>query len=96
VATRFHNLLLAILLHRQVLSISYNKKNDALMAEVGLGDYCQSIDDLDVDTLVEQFQEAEKRAATLAPRIRQRCDDYRAALRNQYLRVFNLYGVSRN
>ena len=55
VATRFHNVLLALLVEKPVISISYNQKNDDLMAEMGLGAFCQPIDELDVERLHDQF-----------------------------------------
>lgn len=55
VSSRFHNFLLAIMLNKPVVSISYDAKNDALMAGVGLKNYCQSIDSMNVDELIEQF-----------------------------------------
>jgi polysaccharide pyruvyl transferase WcaK-like protein len=90
VATRFHNLLLAILLHKQVIAISYHKKDDALLADFGLEKYCQWIDTFDVETLIEQFQDAEKSAAMQVARVRRQCHSNRVALQDQYRRVFGL------
>lgn len=88
VATRFHNVLLALMLNKPVLSISYDQKNDSLMAAVGLGDYCQSIDTLDINRLVEQFLTLRHNTATLKPYIKQRTEEYRAALQDQYRFIF--------
>lgn len=55
VATRFHNVVCALKLGKPTISIGYAKKNDVLMAEMGLGDFCQHIESFDVDLLVEQF-----------------------------------------
>jgi hypothetical protein len=61
VSPRFHNLLLAILLNKPVVSISYDVKNDCLLDAVGLGSYTQPIEDLDVDRLIAQFTELRNR-----------------------------------
>ena len=55
VATRFHNVVCALKLGKPTVSISYAEKNDALMAEMGLGRFCQHVERLDVDLLIEQF-----------------------------------------
>lgn len=44
-----------------------DEKFRALMASVGLGEYCQDIDALDVDLLIAQFLELEKIAEPLEP-----------------------------
>ena len=56
VATRYHNVVCALKLGRPTLSIGYADKNDVLLAEMGLGEFCQHIEKLDVDLLTEQFQ----------------------------------------
>src|SRR5579871_91608 len=55
VATRFHNVICALKLMRPTVSIGYEAKNDAVMADVGLGDFCQFIEDLDLEKLEMQF-----------------------------------------
>jgi polysaccharide pyruvyl transferase WcaK-like protein len=55
VATRFHNVVCALKMARPTISVSYAKKNDVLMAEMGLGEFCQNIEQLDVDLLINQF-----------------------------------------
>lgn len=90
VATRFHNLLTGLLLGRPAVSIGYHVKNDALMADVGLGDYCQDIEGLEVARLIEQFHRLVGQAAGLASRIRRRADEYRARLEEQYRTVLSV------
>lgn len=65
VATRYHNVLCALKLSKPTLSIGYAAKNDVLMAEMGLADFCQSIGFLDVDRLIEQFTALESRQEQL-------------------------------
>lgn len=55
VASRFHNIVCALKLGRPVISISYARKNDALLAEMGLGEFCQHIDRFDVESLKRQM-----------------------------------------
>jgi polysaccharide pyruvyl transferase WcaK-like protein len=55
VATRFHNVVCALKLARPTISIGYEAKNDAVMNECGLGDFCQFIEDLDLELLEIQL-----------------------------------------
>jgi polysaccharide pyruvyl transferase WcaK-like protein len=65
VASRYHNVLVAVKLGKPTVAVGYAAKSDALMAEMGLGEYCQSIRDLDVDRLVKQFTLIEERGTEL-------------------------------
>jgi polysaccharide pyruvyl transferase WcaK-like protein len=84
VASRFHNVLLALLLGRPVVSISYNQKNDALMAEMGLGAYCQSIEGFQVERVLAQVASLEGEAARLLPAVAERAARYRTQLEALY------------
>lgn len=88
VSPRFHNIVLALMLNKPVISLSYNEKFDALMNEFGLAEYCQGIDHFDVDKLIEQFIKLEKNAENLKPRIKQKTEEYRRALDEQYAFIF--------
>lgn len=55
IATRFHNVLCALKLGKPTISIGYAKKNDVLMEGMGLGEFCQHIEKLDVELLMQQF-----------------------------------------
>jgi polysaccharide pyruvyl transferase WcaK-like protein len=55
VATRFHNIVCALKLSRPTISVGYADKNDVLLADMGLGNFCQHIEELDADLLIEQF-----------------------------------------
>jgi len=57
VATRYHNVVCALKLGKPTVSIGYADKNDVLMAEMGLGRFCQHIERLSLDRLIEQFSE---------------------------------------
>jgi polysaccharide pyruvyl transferase WcaK-like protein len=65
VASRFHNVLCALKLAKPTVSVGYAAKFEALMAEMGLAEFCQSARSLDVDRLIEQFTELESRSAQL-------------------------------
>jgi polysaccharide pyruvyl transferase WcaK-like protein len=69
VATRYHNVVCALMLSKPTISIGYAEKNAVLMAGAGLGEYCQSVDSLDVERLITQFTELERHAARLRQKV---------------------------
>jgi polysaccharide pyruvyl transferase WcaK-like protein len=87
VASRFHNVVLALLLGRSVVSLSYNEKNDALMADMGLGDFCQRIDDFQIERVLEQLLDLQARADRLHPVVAAKAAQYRRELGEQYDRL---------
>jgi polysaccharide pyruvyl transferase WcaK-like protein/glycosyltransferase involved in cell wall biosynthesis len=89
VATRFHNVLLALLLNKPVISISFHHKCASLMSEMGLAEYCHDINHMNASRLIEQFQNMERNAEKLKPLIRQKVEQSRKALDEQYMLIFN-------
>jgi polysaccharide pyruvyl transferase WcaK-like protein len=65
VATRFHNVLFALKLARPTISVSYHPKNDALMADMGQGDFCQPASAVSAELLVKQFTEVRTHSARI-------------------------------
>ena len=95
VATRFHNVLLALLLNKPVISISFHHKCASLMSEMGLLEYCLDINHLKAERLMERFCELEKNAEKLRPIIRKKTIKCRAALDEQYRLIFEGMGLKR-
>jgi polysaccharide pyruvyl transferase WcaK-like protein len=88
VATRYHNVLLALLMNKPVISISFHHKCASLMREMGLSEYCHDINCLDAGRLIEQFQDVERNAEKLKPLIKQKVEQSRKALDEQYSLIF--------
>ncbi len=88
ITTRFHNVLMALLLNKPVISISFHHKCASLMGGMGLAEYCQDIGRLNSDKLIEQFCELEKNAEKLKPLIRQKTEQCRRTLDAQYDFIF--------
>src|SRR5579862_8345206 len=65
IASRFHNLVLGLMLGKPSISLSYEPKNEALMQQMGLSEYCQTLDGLDLEQLTDQFVRLEKNADSL-------------------------------
>lgn len=72
VASRFHNVLCALMLAKPTLSVGYAAKFGVLMEEVGMAEFCQSAQSVDVDRLIEQFTELENRSVQLRQMIMER------------------------
>jgi polysaccharide pyruvyl transferase WcaK-like protein len=88
VATRFHNVLMSLLLSKPVIAISFHHKCSSLMSEMGLSEYCQDINRMNADTLVEQFQALARNADDVKQRILQRVETSKLALDEQYELMF--------
>jgi polysaccharide pyruvyl transferase WcaK-like protein len=65
VATRYHNIVCALQLCRPTISIGYAAKNLSLMTDMGLAEYCQHVNSLDVALLIEQFDRLQSDPAQL-------------------------------
>jgi polysaccharide pyruvyl transferase WcaK-like protein len=63
VATRYHNVLCGLRLSRPTISLGYSAKHDALMADMGVPEFGQPANPLDVDLLIKRFTELESRSA---------------------------------
>jgi polysaccharide pyruvyl transferase WcaK-like protein len=88
IASRFHNILLALMLGKPVLAISYHEKVDALMEEVGLAAFRQDIESIDVEKLIRQFTTLEGQWNDIKQQLNRKADACRAALDDQYNRIF--------
>jgi polysaccharide pyruvyl transferase WcaK-like protein len=88
VATRFHNVLLALLLTKPVVAISFHHKCSSLMREMKLSEYCHEIDHMDADRLIAQFQELEQNRESVRRTIGDGVQEARAALDEQYDLLF--------
>jgi polysaccharide pyruvyl transferase WcaK-like protein len=84
VATRFHNVLLSLLLNKPVISISFHHKCSSLMSQVGLNEYCQDINHLQPTNLIEQFCRLRQNADLVRRKIRERVKACQSALDEQY------------
>jgi polysaccharide pyruvyl transferase WcaK-like protein len=88
VASRFHNVLLALWLNKPVVAISFHEKVDSLMREVGLSEFCQDIEHIDTNKLIAQFIALQQNAENLKSQIQQNAEAYRVALDEQYEHIF--------
>jgi polysaccharide pyruvyl transferase WcaK-like protein len=90
VSSRFHNLVLALTLHKPVIAISYHEKFQPLMNAVGLGTFCQDIEQIDVKELIEKVAMALGCTLDSKTHIAQKAEQFRIALDEQYARIINI------
>ncbi|MFD7453591.1 polysaccharide pyruvyl transferase family protein [Kitasatospora sp. NPDC059827] len=84
VATRYHNLVCALRTGTPTLALSYAAKSDALMARMGLGEYCHPAREVDADRLIEQFRALEKHATELRQTLAERNLEATRSLDHQF------------
>jgi polysaccharide pyruvyl transferase WcaK-like protein len=72
VATRYHNVMCALKLSKPTISIGYSQKFAALMDGMGVGEFAQFAAELDVDLLVKQFMEVQRRREELVAEMTKR------------------------
>jgi polysaccharide pyruvyl transferase WcaK-like protein len=90
VSSRFHNLLLALMLGKPVFAISYHEKFQPLMNGVGLGEFCQAIEHIDVDELIGKVVRLRENGPGIKLQIARETESYRLALDEQYERVLKV------
>lgn len=84
VATRFHNVLLSMLLNKPVIAISFHHKCSSLMSQMGMSEYCQDINALNADNLIERFRQLRRNADCIMPMLRNKVESCQSALDEQY------------
>jgi len=84
VASRFHGVLLSLLLNKPVIALSYHSKITELMKDTGQESYCLSIDDFKVEDLKKLFHRNITNTETIKNQIGRRVTKYQEELRIQY------------
>jgi polysaccharide pyruvyl transferase WcaK-like protein len=88
VTTRYHGALLALLLGKPVVALSYHPKTQALMELVGLSRNVVDLHGLDVEQLIARFVALEQDGWRLPDAVAERISAARAAVEAQYDQVF--------
>jgi polysaccharide pyruvyl transferase WcaK-like protein len=88
VATRFHNVVCALMVNKPVISCGYARKNEVLLDEMGLGGYSQHVEELDIEKLKEQFITLAQNSLQAERRIAEKNLEYVQSLEDQYDLIF--------
>jgi polysaccharide pyruvyl transferase WcaK-like protein len=89
-ATRYHNLISALLLGKPTISLGYAAKHQALMAETGLAEFCQPADNLDASALIDQLAELQNRSAEVRAMIAEHNADRASRVAEQFTALSGL------
>lgn len=81
IASRYHVQIAALKMGRPLISLSYGPKNDALMADVGLSEFTQNVDDVDFDRLTQQINTMIAGRETYAAQVREKVSAMSATLK---------------
>jgi len=84
VATRYHNVMCALKLCKPTISLGYSRKFISLMTDMGLAEFHQFADSLDLGRLIEQFKELDSRHAELQQHMSERNAAHRQSLADQF------------
>jgi polysaccharide pyruvyl transferase WcaK-like protein len=93
VASRFHNLVMAHMLGKPTIALSYQEKIDCLMQAAELPEYCFHLSDFDVQTLKERIALLEAEAEAIRAKLLLQCEHNRSKLLSQYDQVLRLLNL---
>jgi polysaccharide pyruvyl transferase WcaK-like protein len=91
VTSRFHNLVLALMLNKPVVCLSDHGKLDSLMTGIGLAEYCLPLANVDFSELIAKVVKLEKNAEALRFYIKQKTEEYRKTLDEQYTLISSAF-----
>ena len=88
ISPRFHNIIYGIMLSKPVISLSYHRKFVPLMKDLGLSEYCQDLDHLDIGVLKDQFRRSIKNLELIILNLEKKREQYRQNAEEQYSLIF--------
>ena len=94
VATRYHNVVCALRMGKPAISIGYAEKNDALLRQVGLAEFCQDIERLDLDLLEAQTARLISDRTAFERKLRDARTSFQTRLREQEALLAAMIGSS--
>jgi polysaccharide pyruvyl transferase WcaK-like protein len=83
VAARYHNVLLALMTGRPVVSIGYSDKNNAVMADMGQSAWCHDIETFDARAVVADVRTLAAGPSS-KPKLLERAAEFRERLEKQF------------
>jgi polysaccharide pyruvyl transferase WcaK-like protein len=89
ISPRFHNIIYGIMLGKPVISLAYHQKFAPVMKDLGMLEYCQDLDRLDVDTLMDQFRKLIEDREEIVASLEKKSEQYRIEAEEQYSIIFN-------
>ena len=90
VATRYHGIVLSLLLQVPVFAVAYHRKSLDIMHWLNLEDYAIDAECFEVDELTEKFSLLKKNRKSIEESLRRKVPEFRASVRAQYDEVFRI------
>ena len=84
ISPRFHNIILALMMRKRVIALSYNEKFEALMSQMGYECFSQGLDGLDIEALKEQFTVLIRNGDLAASHVGAKMEEYRRDVAGQF------------
>lgn len=84
IASRLHGVKMSHMLFKPVIAISYERKVDTYMTDIGQIEYCVDIDTFDLDLLIAKFIKLKDECESASLSIKHKIEDYENALKLQY------------
>ncbi len=88
VASRFHGVLLSLLMNKPLLALSYHRKISMLMTNTGQSEYCLWIDNFEVETMKDKFDSISKNHRKIRNQLAIKTQEYQFSLAKQYDYIF--------
>jgi polysaccharide pyruvyl transferase WcaK-like protein len=90
VSSRLHGLILSFLAKKPAVALSYDRKVEALMADLGQEAYCLDIRSFDEEGLLTAFQSLQLNSSLMASKLNSICREYDQLFQWQYRLVTQL------
>jgi polysaccharide pyruvyl transferase WcaK-like protein len=88
ISARYHNLVMALIQNRPVITLSDHAKLDSLATDFGLAKYLIPLANLKPEILIDKFERLERDLERLTPHIKAELAKYRQALDALYAHLF--------
>jgi polysaccharide pyruvyl transferase WcaK-like protein len=84
VASRLHGILLSHIINKPAIAVSYDRKVDTYMSDLGLIRYCLDIHKVEITSLKNTFQKLVKNGDSVKIILEKKAKQYFLELQNQY------------
>lgn len=88
IASRFHGVLLSLLMNKPLLALSYHRKINMLMANTGQSEYCLPIGNIEVEVMKDKFISISNNRQKIKEQLAIKTQEYQSSLAKQYDYIF--------
>lgn len=95
IATRYHNVVAALMMRRPVVSLSYAPKNGDLLREVGIEGFDRRVEEATPAWVIDRVDAIRSGRSAFGGPVWEILDDWDQAVRDEAIRVLNSAGLAR-